>query len=101
MRRALTIVQNRKSPEDSFVLNWNDEIHNVFIHALEKRQNLGKRSDTSFKPEAWVYCIAEVQNVYSRKEIIPLEKLKNKLDHICGNISDANLFTSIKKRWND
>lgn len=43
-------------------------MHNVFINALEKQHNLGKRSDTGFKSEAWVYCPAEVQNVDSGKK---------------------------------
>lgn len=95
------MVRNRKNPEDSFVLNWNDEMHDVFIDALEKQHDLGKRSDTGFKPEAWVYCLAEVQNVYTGKEIIPVEKLKNKLDHVCCNISYANLFTNLRSGKND
>lgn len=47
-------------------------MHDVVIDSLEKQHDLGKRSDTEFKPEAWVYCVAEVQNVYSGKEIIPV-----------------------------
>lgn len=86
-------VRNRNNPEDSFVLNWNDQMHDVFIDALERPYDLGKRSDTGFKPEAWVYCLAEVQNVYTGKGIIPVEKLKNKLDHVCCNILYSDIFT--------
>lgn len=60
---TLTMVRIRKKPEDSFILNWNDEMHDVFTNALEKQHDLGKRSDTEFKPEVWVYCVREVQNV--------------------------------------
>ena len=69
--------------------------------ALEKQHDLGKRSDTRFKPEAWVYCVADIQNVYTGKEIILVEKLKNKLDHVCYNISYANLFTNLRSGKND
>ena len=55
------MVRNRKNPDDSFVLNRNDEMHDVFIDAFEKQHDLGKRSDTGFKPEAWVHCAAKVQ----------------------------------------
>ena len=76
------MVRIRKTPEIPFVLNWNDEMHDIFIDSLEKQHDLGKRSDTGFKAEAWVYCVAQVQSVYSGKEAIPVEKLKNKLDHV-------------------
>lgn len=76
------MVRNRKPPEDPFVLNWSDKMNDIFMDALEKQHDLGKRSDTGFKSEAWVYCVAQVQNVYSGKETIPAEKLKNKLDHV-------------------
>ncbi len=77
-----TMVRIRKIPENPFVLNWNDEMHDIFIDSLEKQHDLGKRSDTGFKAEAWVYCVAQVQSVYPGKEAIPVEKLKNKLDHV-------------------
>ncbi len=93
-------VRNRKNPEDSFVLNWNDQMHDVFIDALEKQHNLGKRSDTGFIPEAWVYCVAEVQNVYTGKGIILVEKLKNKLDHVCC-ILYSHIFTNLRSGKND
>lgn len=79
---SLKMIRNRKPPEDPFVLSWNDKMLDIFIDALEKQHDLGKRSDTGFKPEAWVYCVAQVQNVYSGKETIPVEKLKNKLYHV-------------------
>lgn len=65
-----------------FVLNWTDLMHDTFIKALEKQHDSGKRSDTGFKPEAWIFCVARVQNVYTGNEPIPIEKLKNKLDHV-------------------
>ena len=71
---------DRQAP---FVLNWTDTMHDTFIEALEKQHDLGKRSDTGFKLEAWVFCMAEVQNAYTGEEAIPVEKLKNKLDHVC------------------
>ena len=66
-----------------FVLSWTDAMHDTFIDALENQHDLGKRSDTGFKPEAWAYCVTRVQDVYAGKEAIPVEKLKNKLDHVC------------------
>lgn len=68
---SLTMVRIRKKQEDSFNLNWNDEMHDLFINALEKQHDLGKRSDTEFKPEVWVYCATEVQNVYTGKKNYP------------------------------
>ena len=76
-------------------------MHDVFIDAFEKQHDLGKLNDTGFKPEAWVYCVAEVQNVYTGKGIIPVEKLKNKLDHICYNILYSDIFTNLYGRKND
>lgn len=54
------MVQNYQILEDSFVLNWNKEIHDLFIDELEKQHDLGKYSDIQFKLRVWVYCIAEV-----------------------------------------
>lgn len=54
------MVQNYENLEDSFVLNWNKEIQDLFIDELEKQHDLGNYSDIRFKPGAWVYCVAEV-----------------------------------------
>lgn len=56
-------------------------MHGAFIDVLEKQHDLSKRSDTGFKFEAWVFCIAEVQNDYSGKEVIPVEKRVHNLIH--------------------
>lgn len=48
----LIMVQNYKNLEDSFILNWNKEIHDLFIDELEKQHDLGKYSDIRFKSGA-------------------------------------------------
>ena len=45
-------------------------MHDIFIDALEKQQDSGKLSDTRFKQEAWMFCVARVQNVYTGNEPI-------------------------------
>lgn len=74
--------QKSTGRENSFVFNWTETMHDTFIEALENQHNLGKRSDTGFKAEAWTYCVAEVQSVYTGEKTISVEKLKNKLDHV-------------------
>lgn len=71
--------------EESLSLNWTDEMDVALINALQEQHDLGKRSDKGFgfKPEAWAICVAEVQNVYSGKEAITVDKLKDKLDYVC------------------
>ena len=37
----------------------------TFLRVLEEQDNLGKRSDTRWKPEAWNECRDVVQQVYT------------------------------------
>lgn len=72
-------------------------MHNVFINVFEKQHNLDKRSNKKLKPEAWVYCVMEVQNIYTRKKIIPVKKLKNKLDYVYC-ILYSHIFTNLRSK---
>ena len=54
----------------------------TFIKLLEEQHDVGKRSDTGFKPEAWVICREAIQEKYTGIEYIKIEKLKSKLDYV-------------------
>lgn len=67
---------------DKFTLHWTQLMLQTLVDSLEKQHDLGKRSDTGWKPEAWSVCLEDVQSVYTGTEVIPLEKLKAKLDYV-------------------
>ena len=54
----------------------------VFLELLEEAHNNGKRSDTGFKPEAWVGFRAGIQAVYQGDEHTTTGKIRSKLDYI-------------------
>ncbi len=54
----------------------------VFLELLEEAHNNGKRSDTVFKPEAWVGFRAGIQAVYLGDEHITVGKIGSKLDYV-------------------
>lgn len=58
-------------------------MHKKLIETLEKQHDLVKQGDTRFRPKVWVFYVAEIQNTYTGEETIPVDKLKNKLDHVC------------------
>lgn len=65
------------------------------IDALEKKHDFGRCSYTRLKSEARIYGITELHNIYTGKRIISIEKLKNKLDHLCYNILYSNIFPNL------
>lgn len=44
---------------------WSPEMRLTFLAVLEEQDNLGKRSDCGWKPEAWNECRDAVQKVYT------------------------------------
>ena len=46
--------KNIAADGDSWILVWSDAMIEVFLELLEEAHNNGKRSDTGFKPEAWM-----------------------------------------------
>ena len=68
---------------DSWILIWSDAMIEVFLELLEEVHNNGKRSDTGFKPKAWVGFRAGVQAVYLGTEHITVGKVRSKLDYVC------------------
>ena len=67
---------------DSWILVWSNAMIEVFLELLEEAHNNGKRSDTGFKPEAWVGFRAGVQAVYLGTEHITVGKVRSKLDYV-------------------
>lgn len=85
--------------EEPFTLNWTETIHDTFIATLKTQHDLGKHCDTGFKPEAWGYCVGEVQRVYTGSETIPIENLKNKHYHVyIFNSENVCLFIFIVEK---
>lgn len=72
---------------DKFTLHWTQLMLQTLVDSLEKQHDLGKRSIMGWKSEAWSICLEDVQSVYTGTEVIPLEKLKGKLDYVsaCHN----------------
>ena len=73
----------RKNPagdNESWVLIWSDAMIKVFLNMLEEAHDNGKKSDTGFKPKAWVGFRTAIQDVYQGDEQITTEKAK--LDYI-------------------
>ena len=81
--RAMPPKKIPNAAGDSWILLWSDAMINVFLELLEEAHDNGKRSDTGFKPEAWVQFRAGVQNVYLGDEHITVAKLRSKLDYVC------------------
>ena len=77
--------QNKVTGEASgnaFTLIWSPEMMLTFLRVLEEQDNLGKRSDTGWKPEAWNECRDTVQQVYTGTGQITVNKLKSKLEYV-------------------
>ena len=55
---------------NAFTLMWSPEMMLTFLRVLEEQDNLGKRSATGCKPEAWNECRDAVQQVYSYCHLI-------------------------------
>ena len=68
---------------ESWILVWRDAMIEVFLKLLEEAHDNGKRSDTGFKPEAWVGFRAGIQAVYQGDEHIITGKIRSKLDFVC------------------
>ena len=68
---------------DFWILIWSDTMIEVFLELLEEAYNNRKKSDTGFKPKAWVGFRAGVQAVYLGTKYIIVEKVKSKLDYVC------------------
>ena len=62
---------------DSWIQVWSDTMIDIFHELLEGAYNNGKRSNTGFKPEAWVEFRAGVQNVYLGNEHITVGKIRS------------------------
>lgn len=69
---------------DSWILVWGDAMIDVFLELLEEAHNNSKRSDTGFKPEAWVEFRAGIQSVYlGDEQAYHGGKIRSKLDYVC------------------
>lgn len=55
---------------------------NIFLELLNKVYNKDKKSNTGFKPKAWIQFRASIQNVYLGDKHIIIIKLRSKLDYI-------------------
>ena len=65
--------------ENAFTLMWSPEMMLTFLRVLEEQDNLCKRSDTRWKPEAWNECrdAVLVQQVYTSTGQFIVDKLKS------------------------
>lgn len=67
------------------MLYWTQLILQTLIDSLKKQYDLGKKNDMEWKPKAWSVCLEDIQFVYIETEVIPLEKLKEKLDSVSAH----------------
>jgi hypothetical protein len=61
-----------------------DTLLNELLHQVE----LGKRADSGFKKEAWIACIAAIEDIQSQP--VSLEQCKNKIDLLKGQWKNFN-----------
>lgn len=54
----------------------------TFFYLLEEQHNLGKRSDTDFKPKVLAIFRDEIQAKFTRSGYIRTKKIQSKLDYI-------------------
>ena len=71
-----------KAYRNAFTLIWSPEMMLTFLRVLEKHDNLGKSSNTRWKPKAWNECQDTVQQVYTSTSQINIDKLKSKLEYV-------------------
>lgn len=67
---------------NAFTLLWSPEMMLTFLRVLEEQDNLGKRSGTGWKPEAWNECRDAVQQAYTGTGQITIDKLKSKVEYV-------------------
>lgn len=76
----------KKDQNSRVVLVWSDDMVAVFLRLLEEQHDIGKRSDTGFKPESWNIFREGVQKEYKGTGYIKIEKLRSKLDYVRGTL---------------
>lgn len=72
----------KKDQNSTVLLVWSDDMIAVFLQLLEEQHDLGKRSDTGFKPESWSIFREAVQKEYTGTGYIKIEKIGSKLDYV-------------------
>ena len=58
----------------------------TFLHLLEEKDNLGKHSDTGWKPEGWNECRDAIQQVYQGKGQISVDKIKSQVKYVSKRV---------------
>lgn len=72
----------KKDQDDTVVLVWSDVMITNFLQLLEEQHDLGKRSDTGFKPEAWNIFRGGIQSEFTGTGYIKIKKIRSKLDYV-------------------
>lgn len=75
-------IPPKKDQDSIVVLVWSDGMITIFLQLLEEQHDLGKRSDTRFKPEAWNIFRERIQSEYKGTGYIKIEKIRSKLDYV-------------------
>ena len=72
----------KKDLDSTAVLVWSDSMIATFLRLLEEQHDLGKRSNTGFKPEAWAIFRDGIQAEFTGSGYIRTEKIRSKLDYV-------------------
>jgi hypothetical protein len=89
-------------------LRWTPEAELVLFQAMVDQVRLGKRAQSGFKPEAWVYAQGEVkehmQDLGSESEAakVMLDRVKNKVNDTKARYKEwINLASASGFGWNE
>ena len=76
----------KKDQDSTVVLVWSDGMIAIFLRLLKVQHDLGKRSDTRFKAEAWNIFHEGIQSEYTETGYIKIEKVRSKLNYVRENL---------------
>lgn len=74
-----------KDQDSTAVLVWSDGMIAVFLRLFKEQYDLGKRSDTGFKPKAWNVFREGIQIEYTGMGHIKIERIRSKLVYVSEN----------------
>lgn len=88
----------KKVLDSTTVLVWADSMIAKILSLLGEQHDLGKRSNTGFKPEAWVIFRERIQAEFTGSGYFETEKVRSKLDYVSEKTMIKMIVTNMK-RW--
>lgn len=75
---------------------WTPESQRIVLDALITQQRLGKKSESGFKKEAWVYCVNQLEAHDINRTLQQVKSLVSNVRHYSGAITLSFILTALK-----